>query len=195
MSSEHRSLLLRANRLLGAALVEHKLVPAETVEAAHERLLQLLATPSKRDPSLLGILAYEMKALREDDLLQHVVDTDGLGLVDLRHYETLDEIKRSLDPGACWATWSVPFDREEDFYFIATAYGLSPAVRSFWEKQFGNQIIWYGTTLDVIGDYLEKLEAERRKGHGLADTRNPFKAPAPRADHVPPQDSAAAPAA
>ena len=32
---------------------------------------------------------------------------------------------------------SVPFDREEDVYFVATAYYLSPAVRTYWEKQLG----------------------------------------------------------
>jgi hypothetical protein len=40
---------------------------------------------------------------------------------------------------------------------VATAYYLSPAVRVFWEKQLGGPIIWFGTTLEGIADYLEKL--------------------------------------
>jgi hypothetical protein len=153
---------MRANRLLGAALVEHNLVKIEDLEKANERLLEIMASQQVRQSTVLGILAYEMKVVREEDVLQHIVESEGAGLVDIRQYETLDDLKKTLDVGACWATWSVPFDREEDFHFVATAYFLSPAVRTFWEKQLGTQIIWYGTTLDVIAEYLEKLEASRK---------------------------------
>jgi hypothetical protein len=178
MSTEHRSLLMRANRLLGAALVDNNLIKLEDLEKANERLLEVLAASQPRQSTVLGILAYEMKVVREDDVLQFIVESEGAGLVDLRNYDTSDEIRKSLDVGACWATWSVPFDREEEFYFVATAYYLSPAVRSFWEKQFGAQIIWYGTTLDVIADYLEKLEGDQASALAAAGgTRSPFSAP------------------
>ena len=72
----------------------------------------------------------------------------------------LDESRKNLDPNACWATWSVPFDREEEFWFVATAYYLSPAVRAFWEKELGGPILWFGTTLETIAEYLEKFSAE-----------------------------------
>jgi hypothetical protein len=172
---------MRANRLLGAALVEHNLVKIEDLEKANERLLEVINTKQARQSTVLGVLAYELKVVREDEVLQYIVENEGVGLVDLKHYDTLDEMKKTLDLGACWATWSVPFDREEEFYFIATAYYLSPAVRSFWEKQYGTQIIWYGTTLDVMADYLEKLETERAN----SGTRSPFpggsKPPIPEA--------------
>ena len=35
-----------------------------------------------------------------------------MGVIDLRSYDVPDEVKRDMDIGACWATWSVPFDRE-----------------------------------------------------------------------------------
>jgi hypothetical protein len=54
----------------------------------------------------------------------------------------------------------VPFDREEEFWFVATAYYLSPAVRAFWEKELGGPILWFGTTLETIADYLETHAAE-----------------------------------
>lgn len=161
MASSHRTLLMRANRLLGANLVEANLVKIEDLEKANERLLEIVGTDQSRQSTVLGVLVYEMKVLREEDVLQHVVDTEGLGLIDLRNYEIPEEAKKAADPGACWATWSVPFDREEDFHFIATAYYLSPAVRTFWEKQIGGPILWFGATLETIADYLEKLEAER----------------------------------
>jgi len=169
---------MRANRLLGAALVDHNLVKIEDLEKANERLLEVIALQQPRQSTVLGILAYEMKVVREEDVLQHIVEAEGAGLVDIRNYDTLDELKKTLDLGACWATWSVPFDREEDFHFIATAYYLSPAVRTFWEKQFGPQIVWYGTTLDVIADHLEKLEAERSNPGAASGTRSPFSAKA-----------------
>ncbi len=56
--------------------------------------------------------------------------------------------------------WSVPFDREEEFWFVATAYYLSPAVRAYWEKELGGPILWFGTSLETIADYLEKYATE-----------------------------------
>jgi hypothetical protein len=88
-----------------------------------------------------------------------VVETDGVGLVDLRDYEVPDDMRKNADEGACWATWSVPFDHEEEFFFVATAYYLSPAVRTFWEKQLGGPILWFGATLEAVADYLENQAA------------------------------------
>lgn len=159
---------MRANRLLGAQLVEHNLVKIEDLEAATERLLELVAADNARQTTVLGVLAYEQKVVREEDVLTHLADTEGLGLVDLRSYDVQEELRKQIDIGACWATWSVPFDKEEDFHFVATAYYLSPAVRTYWEKQCGGPILWYGTTLENIADYLEKLEAERAGGPAVA---------------------------
>jgi hypothetical protein len=160
MSKEHRPLLMRANRLLGAALVEHNLVKIEDLETANEKLIEIVALDQPRQSTILGLLVYDMKVLKEDDVLHHLVEAEGVGLVDLREYEVPDDSKKNLDAGACWATWSVPFDREEEFHFVATAYYLSPAVRAFWEKQLGGPILWFGTTLEGIADYLEKLSTQ-----------------------------------
>ena len=161
MAKEHRPLMMRANRLLGANLVEHNLVKIEDLETANEKLIEIVASGQLRQSTILGILAFDMKVLKEDDVLHHLVESEGVGLVDLRDYEVPDDSKKGLDVGACWATWSVPFDREEEFHFVATAYYLSPAVRAFWEKQLGGPIIWFGTTLEGIADYLEKLPADQ----------------------------------
>ena len=170
MNSEYRPIVMRANRLLGASLVDHNLVKLEDLENANGRLLEVIASEQTRQMTVLGILAYEMKVVKEDDVLQYLVDNEGLGLVDLRNYEIHDELRKTVDVGACWATWSVPFDREEDFTFIATAYYLSPAVRTYWEKQYGTAIVWYGTTLEILADFLEKLETERGPAKAAAAT-------------------------
>jgi len=152
---------MRSNRLLGASLVERNLVRIEDLETANEKLIEIVATDQPRQSTILGILSYDMKVLKEDEVLHHIVESDGVGLVDLRDYEVPDDVKKHLDVGACWATWSVPFDHEEEFFFVATAYYLSPAVRTFWEKQLGGPILWFGTTLEAVADYLEKQEAPK----------------------------------
>jgi hypothetical protein len=159
MSKEHRPLMMRANRLLGATLVERNLVKIEDLETANEKLIEIVAGGQPRQSTILGILAYDMKVLKEDDVLHHIVESDGVGLVDLRDYEIPDDTKKGIDVGACWATWSVPFDKEEEFHFVATAYYLSPAVRAHWEKQLGGPILWFGTTLEAVADFLEKHSA------------------------------------
>ena len=159
MTPEHRSLLMNANRRLGAVLLEHNLVKIEDLEKANGRLLEIMGSDQPRQTTVLGILAYEMKVLREEDVLTHLVETEGLGLVDLQDYDVSEELKKVINRQACWATWSVPFDQEEDFIFIASAYYLSPSVRTYWQKQYPGQIVWYGTTMEAIANYLEKLEA------------------------------------
>lgn len=188
MSKEHRPLLMRANRLLGAQLVEHNLVKIEDLETANEKFIEVVAGDQPRQSTILGILAYDMKVLKEDEVLHHLVESDGIGLVDLRDYEVPDDSKKNLDYGACWATWSVPFDKEEEFTFIATAYYLSPAVRTFWEKQVGGPILWFGTTLEAIADYLEKQAADPTHGTAAA------AAAATTATAAAPTAAAAAPA-
>ncbi len=170
---------MRSNRLLGSALIEHSLVKFEDLEAANERLLEIAATGDMRRSSVLSVLVYEKKVLREEDVLHHVVDDHGVGVIDLRGYEVPDDVKNALDIGACWATWTVPFDREEDFHFVATAYYLSPAVRAHWEKTLGGQIIWQATTMDIIADFLDRVQTERneaakRGGAVKTGTRAPF---------------------
>jgi len=171
---------MRSNRLLGSALIEHNLVKFEDLEAANERLLEIAASGDMRRSSVLNILAYETKVLREEDLLHHVVDDHAVGVIDLRSYDVPDEVKKEVDIGACWATWCVPFDREENFHFVATAYYLSPAVRAHWEKTLGGQIIWQATTMEIIADFLDRLQTERvdtakRLASGIrGGTRMPF---------------------
>lgn len=159
--AEIRSLLMRANRLLGASLVEANLVTIDQLESANEKLLELIAAGAPRQCTLLGVLAYDLKVVREEDVLQHCVDEHGVGLIDLQAYEAADEARAGLNHSVCWATWTLPFDRDEDFTMVASAYYLSPAVRTFWEKQLGGHVIWYGATLESIADTLERLASAK----------------------------------
>lgn len=161
MSLSCRPLLLRANRLLGASLVEANLVTVEQLEGASQRVLEHAAAGRLRDASLLRILVLEQGVLREDVVLSAVLEEPKMGLITLRHYEVPEEVRRAVELDTCWATWTVPFDRDEDIHFVATAYALSPAVRAHWEKTLGGQICWFATTMETIVDVLEEIEVER----------------------------------
>jgi hypothetical protein len=160
-TAEVRSILMRANRLLGASLVDSNLITVDQLESANEKLLELIASALPRQCTLLGVLAYDLKVITERDVLQYCMDEHRIGLIDLKVYEGADDLRLSVNQPACWATWTLPFDREEDFTLIATAYYLSPAVRAYWERQFPGPILWYGTTLEGIAEALERLPAPR----------------------------------
>lgn len=159
--NEFRPLMMRSNRLLGASLVEHSLISIETLEQANERLLELMASADDTPISLLNILIDEKKALTEQQILNFLNEELGLGIVDLSHYDQPDDLRKRLELGACWATWTVPFDVEEGVNFVASAFYLSPAVRSYWESELTGPIQWYSTTTENISDFLQKLQLDR----------------------------------
>jgi hypothetical protein len=166
--SEFRSIIMRSNRLLGAALVEGNLISVAQLEEANEKLLQTIDESTEKEICLLNVLINQTQALSEQELLEFMVEELSLGLIDLREIDLNDDVKLRINSGMCWATWSVPFDCEDDVHYVASAYVLSPAVKQHWEKQLGSPIVWYGTTIASIGDFLEKLESERAGISGLA---------------------------
>ncbi|MEZ5276405.1 MAG: hypothetical protein R3F07_08505 [Opitutaceae bacterium] len=152
---------MRANRLLGANLVENNLVRIEDLEKANERLFQIIETGTDRDASLLHILIRELNVLTEENILSFLVDERGVGIIDLEDVEMADDLRLEIKPDICWATWTVPFDREEDFHYVATCYYMSDAVRQFWEKELGGSIVWFATTMKSLTQMLERVENER----------------------------------
>lgn len=161
MNAENRPLLMRANRMLGAALVEQNLVRIEDLETANGRLLEHLNGQDPRRMSVLGILTNDLQILQEEDLLAYIIENENLGLIDLSGYEIPEEIRKKTDLGECWATWSIPIDREDDVNIVATAHYLSPAVRTHWEKKLGGTVLWYATTLENIASHIESLAKKK----------------------------------
>ena len=159
--NEFRPLMMRSNRLLGASLVEHNLIKIEMLEQANERLLELMAAAEDVPVSLLQVLVVEKKDITEQQILNYLSEEMGLGVVDLTNYDQPDEVRKRIDPGACFATWSVPFDVEEGVNFVASAFYLSPAVRSYWEGELTGPIQWYATTTDNISEFLARLKIDR----------------------------------
>ena len=62
--------------------------------------------------------------------------------------EVPEDLRKEFDPAECWATWTVPFDRDSGITCLASAYHLSPAVRAHWEKRAGGAVLWYDFTWD-----------------------------------------------
>ncbi len=156
-----KPLIMRANRLLGASLVERGLVSIEALDAANERLLELLSNSGgEQRVSLLSILVNEKQSLSEQAVIELLIEDEGLGLMDVRNIEVPEELVALTNCDECWATWTVPFDMVEDTRYVATAYYLSPAVRSYWEDKTTGKIIWFAAPLHTITEYLEALEAK-----------------------------------
>ena len=167
MASEHRPVMMRTNRALGASLVEHNLISIEVLEAANDRLLELMGDEKAEAVSLLQILIHEKQAITEAQLISYQVEEMGLGLVDLSNYDQPYDLRKKIDVHACFATWTVPFDVEEGMHFLASAYYLSPAARSYWERQLETPILWFVTSVENINDFLRKLQLER-ENEGVA---------------------------
>lgn len=164
-----KPLIMRANRLLGASLVERGLVTIEALDAANERFLELLSNASgELRLSLLSILINEKQSLHEGKLMEHLVEEEGLGIIDVRNMEVPEELAAATSLSECWATWTVPFDLVEDTRYIATAYYMSPAVRTFWAQKISGNIVWFAAPLETIADYLETREAEEAKAAMVA---------------------------
>ncbi len=159
--SEHRSLLMKANRQLGLTLADRNLLQAEQLQEATDRWLEWVAG-GERGASLLRVLTQSLKFLREEDLLQHAMAREEAGLVDLRDFDVPAEFRRLPDPGLCWATWTVPFDRLAGFTCLASAYVLSPVVKAHWEGQIQGPVLWFGTTMDGVSEPLGRLGSPAR---------------------------------
>lgn len=155
-----KPLIMRANRLLGASLVEKGLVSIDDLDEANDRLLELMSSDSNTvQVSLLSILVSEKQSVRENELLELLVEDHGLGLVDVRDIEYPDSLKKTLDTKICWATLTVPFDQVEDTTYLASAYYLSPAARKHWEEKLDGHVVWYASTVESLSDFLEKFES------------------------------------
>ncbi|WP_309396822.1 hypothetical protein [Cerasicoccus maritimus] len=153
---ERRPLILRSNRFLGSALVERELIKTEDLEAANEKLLEAVQSGNMRGANLLNILLFDIKAIDESLLVEVITEDESLGLIDLTHYDMAKFREIDADIDLCYATYTVPFDRVEDFTMIATAYYLSKPTIQYWEEAIGGNIIWYVCSVASIAEAIER---------------------------------------
>jgi hypothetical protein len=153
-------IILRSNRFLGNNLVNNELITLEQLEAANNVLLDKIDEENVREASLLRILMWELDSLNEPDLISYQVDEYELGLTDLSFYSYLSNMEEMYTIEECWATWTVPFDHENGYYFLATAYYLSQPVVKFWEEKLKGRVQWFITEVGGISALLENAEQE-----------------------------------
>lgn len=156
---QHRALILRSNRFLGSSLVNKGLLSSGDLEAANEKFMEAIQSPELlRNASILTTLLYDLKVLDETRLFEHIVEEHRIGLIDLNHIELRSLPMTELDMSLCWATSTIPFDKVEETYMVATCYYMSAPVVKYWEELLNGEIIWYGTSMASMSRGLERLE-------------------------------------
>jgi len=166
---ERRPLILRSNRFLGSALIERQLIASDDLEAANEKLLELVQAGDMRGANLLNILLFDLKAIDENTLIELVTEEQPVGMIDLSNYDLVKFREINADIEICYATYTVPFDKVEDFTMVATAYYLSKPTIAYWEEILGGNVIWYVSSVASIAEAIERA-AQLSSGQELAAT-------------------------
>jgi hypothetical protein len=152
-----QSLLLKANRTLGAQLVKNDLVSLKHLDAANELFIERVRQQDPRRASLLRILLYEQQTLDERALLDFQLagrKVGGLLLDSVR----INASATSAHPAAAMqATWTLPFDCLGNVWFLATAYYLSDVARQYWQEQIQAEIVWYAVPFNQIEEAFERI--------------------------------------
>jgi hypothetical protein len=156
---QHRALILRSNRFLGSSLVNKGLLSSGDLEAANEKFMDAIQTPELlKNASILTTLLYDLKVLDEARLLEHIVEEHGIGLIDLNHVELRSLPSTEIDLSLCWASSTIPFDKVEETYMVASCYYMSAPVVKHWEELLDGKVVWYGTSMASMSRGLERLE-------------------------------------
>lgn len=158
-----RPLILRSNRFLGNNLVNQELITLEQLEEANNHLLDKIEAEQVKEASILRILLWEMEHLKEEEFIQFQVEQFELGLVDLDHFEMPEKLLDKIDLEECWATWTVPYDFEGDFYLVATSYYMSQPVKDFWEEKLGGRVMWFIAEMAAVARFIEEAESALKK--------------------------------
>jgi len=155
---EYRALILRSIRFLGSALVDRGLVSVNDLETANETFMEAIQASELKRASILNTLLFDTKALDEQALLECLVEESGIGLIDLNHVELRSLRPFDVDLSLCWASSTIPFDKIEKTYMLATCYQFSAPVLKYWEELLDSPIIWYGTSSASMTRGLERIE-------------------------------------
>lgn len=155
----NRALILRSNRFLGSSLLDKGLITNANLEAANERFMEVIqSSESFKNASVLKIMLHDLKVIDETLLLKHTREEYGIGLIDLNFIEFRQLPDIDIDLDLCWSTLTVPFDKAEQTYMLATCYYMSSPVVKYWEDLLGGKVIWYATSMVSINHGLERTE-------------------------------------
>ena len=155
-------IILRSNRFLGNNLVNHELISLDQFEQANNVLLDKIDADNMKEAALLRILMWELDMLDETELINFQVEKHDLGLADMGFYSYLPDMEKIYTIEDCWMTWTVPFDKENGYYFLATAYYMSQPVINFWEEKLDGRVMWFVTDLGGLSTMFENAEQEMK---------------------------------
>ena len=139
-------------------MVENGLISTEDLNTANRILIDLVEEGNLKSACLMSILLDELKVLKESDVINHIVENFNTGLIDLQNYDLEKSVDPGLNLGACWSTWTLPFNKEENFHFVTTAYYLSAPVLKYWKGVLGGNLVWYISPLKSIYEALGRIE-------------------------------------
>lgn len=159
MERETNSLLLKSNRVLGTRLVEAGLVNLADMDKANEIFVERVRAKDLRRASLLWILVYESQALEESRLWEFQLEQFGLGAVLLENYSIDPVLATGRNIDLMRASWTVPIDHQMGKWFLASAYYISDVVRTFWEEQLGQNLVWSVAPLQDFEAVLDVFAA------------------------------------
>ena len=154
---QYRALILRSNRFLGSSLVDKGLVTVGDLEAANEKFMEAIQAGDLERASILNTLLFKFETLDEAALLELLVDEFNVGLVDLDFIAMPSLRTFNVDLLLCSATSTVPFDKVEETYMLATCYYLSAPVVKHWESLLDGPVIWYVTSTASMTRALERV--------------------------------------
>ena len=166
-----QNLLIKANRMFGAKIVDSNIIDLEDLETANSHFLEKLRSEDPQDASILKILLYDVEKLKEEDLLNYQIEEFGLGYCDLDKYNISEEVLEQINFNDCLSTWSMPIDCISGFWFVSSAYYLSPAVRKFWEESLDGDIIWYVSHFNRLSSKLDSLKKRRDRKRNRESSR------------------------
>lgn len=145
--------------MLGVSLVECGLVSLRDLEAANGALVSHMLEGDLPEMSLLRVLVYELQTLREARVLDYAIEHRNVSGVSLPHYAIDYSQFGNVNPDELWETWTVPFDCVGGICFLATAYYMSPFVRSYWADKLQTEIVWYVAPLQELQAAIESFAA------------------------------------
>ncbi|CAA6693834.1 Unannotated [Lentimonas sp. CC19] len=159
LMQQYRALILRSNRFLGSSLVNKGLLSSVDLEAANEKFMDAVQSPELlKHASILGTLLHDLKVLDEARLLEHIVEEHSIGLVDLDHIDIRPLPSTEVDLSLCRASSTIPFDKVDQTYMVASCYYLSAPVVKHWEELLDGKVVWYSTSMASMSRGLERLE-------------------------------------
>ncbi len=167
MDSQTRPLILRSNRFLGSAMLERELISNDILEEANERLLEIIQSGETSNASLLYVLLFDLKKLNEAKLIESVLENEKLGAIDLENYQLDGVGDLALDYGLCQATFTVPFDKVEGVWLVATGYYLSRPAIQHWEQFLAGPVVWYVSSVQSIINAVERLKGRKATSGAL----------------------------